>query len=99
MRRVLETGMPVIDLDVEGQTPAAPGQTGTGRRASIRSRATTPSPSAWRRLVEVTGEREARPAQQMASALLDAVFGAAPSGSRSTTSTCGSAASTPRSRR
>ena len=81
MRRVLETGVPAAEIDVEGQTPAAPGD---ARHWSVSlypvpgERGATAGLAAV--IVEVTGEREARRAQQSASALLDAVFGGAPLG-------------------
>jgi PAS domain S-box-containing protein len=81
MRRVLETGKPVIELAIEGETPAASGEIRhwsasfypvTGEDRELLGVAVV--------VVEVTTEREARRDQQVASALLDAVFGAAPVG-------------------
>jgi PAS domain S-box-containing protein len=81
MRRVLETGKPVIELAIEGETPAASGEIRhwsasfypvTGEHRELLGVAVV--------VVEVTTEREARRDQQVASALLDAVFGAAPVG-------------------
>ena len=79
--RVVATGKPVIGMEFEGQTPAAPG--------TLRHWAASFYPvigddgallGVGAAVSEVTGEREARRAQQTASALLDAVFGAAPVG-------------------
>ncbi|CAA9521411.1 MAG: Serine phosphatase RsbU, regulator of sigma subunit [uncultured Solirubrobacteraceae bacterium] len=78
---VLETGKPVVDVAFEGETPAAPGQVRhwSGSFYVVPTEDGTPLGVAAV-VIEVTGEREARRAQQVASALLDAVFGAAPVG-------------------
>ena len=81
LRQVLETSKPVVELAFEGETPAAPGEV----RHWAASFYPVPDDGGGHLgvgavVVEVTSEREARRAQQVASALLDAVFGAAPVG-------------------
>ena len=81
MRLVLEDGLPRIDVDIEGTTPALPGEPRHWRAswyAVPDSAGQVAGVAAV--VVEVTVEREARREQQAASALLDAVFGAAPIG-------------------
>lgn len=70
-----------VDIDVEGQTPALPGQHRHWRASFY------PVPGDHGGIsgigavvVEVTGEREARRVHQTTTALLDAVFAAAPYG-------------------
>ncbi|HEV2812396.1 MAG TPA: PAS domain-containing protein [Solirubrobacteraceae bacterium] len=81
LRRVQSTGRPLVDVDVSGTTPASPGE----RRQWLASY--YPVPSADGELLgvaglvlEVTRERRARRAAQTATALLDAIFSAAPVG-------------------
>ena len=77
LERVLESGRAVIDVEFEGETPAAPGV----ERHWVGSFYPVPGDDGLigvaAVVVEVTGEREARRAQESAVALLDAVFGAA----------------------
>lgn len=82
MREVLEDGVPRVDVDIAGATPALPGEHRQWRvswYALGGVEGSTPEGVAAV-VVEVTGEREARLEHQAASALLDAVFGAAPVG-------------------
>jgi PAS domain S-box-containing protein len=81
LRRVQESGVPIVDLLVEGTTPAAPGE----RRHWAASYYPVPGDDGEAIgvaavIVEQTGEREARRAAQAATALLDAIFSAAPVG-------------------
>jgi PAS domain S-box-containing protein len=81
LRRVLESGRPFTDSDITGTTAAAPGE----QRQWLASY--YPVPDAGGELLgvaglvlEVTGERQARRDAQTATALLDAIFSAAPVG-------------------
>lgn len=79
--RVQQTGTPLIDLPIEGTTPAAPGEL----RHWTASYYPVPGDAGeaigvGAVIVERTGEREARRAAQAASAVLDAIFSAAPVG-------------------
>jgi PAS domain S-box-containing protein len=81
MRAVLEDGLPRVEVDIAGATPALPGEL---RHWKVSWYAI---PGEDRRpigvaavVVETTGERRLRREQQETTALLDAVFGAAPVG-------------------
>jgi PAS domain S-box-containing protein len=81
LRRVRETGRPYADVEFAGTTRAAPGE----QRHWLASY--YPVPDADGRMLgvaglvlEVTHERRARRAAQTATALLDAIFSAAPLG-------------------
>ncbi len=81
LERVQESGVPIVDLLIEGTTPAAPGK----RRHWAASYYPVPGDGGEALgvaavIVEQTGEREARRAAQAATALLDAIFSAAPVG-------------------
>jgi PAS domain S-box-containing protein len=79
--RVLESGRPILDNELEGTTAAAPGE----RRQWLASYYPVPGEDGAvlgvaGLVLEVTGERRARRAAQTATALLDAIFSAAPVG-------------------
>ena len=81
LRRVFRSGRPAIDVGVEGQTAAAPGE----QRQWLASYYPVPGEQGATLgvaglVLEVTGERRARRAAQTATALLDAIFSAAPVG-------------------
>ncbi|HEV3000104.1 MAG TPA: PAS domain-containing protein [Solirubrobacteraceae bacterium] len=81
LRKVQQTGTPLVDLPIEGTTPAAPGELRhwtasyypvPGEAGEVLGVAAV--------VVERTGERQARRAEQAATAILDAIFSAAPIG-------------------
>jgi PAS domain S-box-containing protein len=89
LAEVLRTGRPVLDIDVDAETPAAPGRP----RHFVASYYPVPEPEGDGLLgvggviVEVTGERraaqaavDATAAQRATSALLDAFYAGAPVG-------------------
>ncbi|HEX2084750.1 MAG TPA: PAS domain-containing protein [Solirubrobacteraceae bacterium] len=81
LRRVQETQAPLVDVEVAGSTAASPGE----RRQWLASYYPVPSDDGELLgvaglVLEVTGERRARRAAQTATALLDAIFSAAPVG-------------------
>jgi PAS domain S-box-containing protein len=81
LRRVLDSGRAFTDTDISGVTAAAPGE----RRQWLASYYPVPGEDGEvlgvaGRVREVTGERRARRAAQTATALLDAIFSAAPVG-------------------
>ncbi|HEV2061370.1 MAG TPA: PAS domain-containing protein, partial [Solirubrobacteraceae bacterium] len=81
LRRVLETGQPLSDREITGTTAASPGE----RRQWLGSYYPVHGDDGALMgvaglVLEVTGERRARRAAQAASALLDAIFSAAPVG-------------------
>ncbi|HEX8205264.1 MAG TPA: PAS domain-containing protein [Solirubrobacteraceae bacterium] len=80
LRRVVESGRPLVDVDVAGTTAASPGE----RRHWLASYYPVPGEDGLLGVaglvLEVTGERRARHAAQTATALLDAIFAAAPVG-------------------
>ncbi|HEX8120010.1 MAG TPA: PAS domain-containing protein [Solirubrobacteraceae bacterium] len=81
LRRVQETAQPFVDADITGVTPASPGE----QRQWLASYYPVPARDGEMLgvaglVLEVTGERRARRAAQTATALLDAIFSAAPVG-------------------
>jgi PAS domain S-box-containing protein len=81
LRRVLETGAPLVDNEVSGTTPASPGE----RRQWLASYYPVPGEGGELLgvaglVLEITRERRAARAAQTATALLDAIFSAAPVG-------------------
>jgi PAS domain S-box-containing protein len=80
VRSVYETGLAVLDLDLEGETPALPGERRHWRVSYYPVTADGEVLAVGAVVVEVTRELEARRQEQTATALLDAVFDAAPVG-------------------
>ena len=81
LRRVLESGRPLVDVDISGTTAAAPGEVRQWLASYYPVPGEDGAPLGVAGLVlEVTGERRARRAAQTATALLDAIFSAAPVG-------------------
>jgi PAS domain S-box-containing protein len=81
LRRVQESGRPSVDADVTGSTAASPGEQREWLASYYPVPATDGALLGVAGLVlEVTGERRARHAAQTATALLDAIFSAAPVG-------------------
>ena len=81
MRAVLEDGLPRVEVDLAGATPALPGELRHWRVSWYAIPDEDGSPIGVAAVVvETTGERRLRQEQQATSALLDAVFGAAPVG-------------------
>jgi PAS domain S-box-containing protein len=81
LRRVLETGAACVDADIVGTTAASPGE----QRQWLASYYPVPGNDGEilgvaGLVLEVTSERRARRAAQTATALLDAIFSAAPVG-------------------
>ena len=77
--RVL-AGEALADLEIHGETPAAPGELRTWIASYYPIGAVGAISGIVALVVEVTGERRARSEQQAATALVDAVFAAAPVG-------------------
>ena len=81
LRRVFETGRALVDVDVTGSTAAAPGEPRQWLASYYPVPGEDGAPVGVAGIVlEVTGERRARLAAQTATALLDAIFSAAPVG-------------------
>ena len=81
LRKVLESGQPLSEPEITGATPASPGERRQWLGSYYPVRGDDGELLGVAGLVlEVTGERRARRAAQTASALLDAIFAAAPVG-------------------